>query len=120
MRSAHRLAARGESPAAFDRRCIPPGAALSVVHDGSNTPGIFPPHALRGGRLDALGATLNFHHGLLVRIVTTCLVVLAAACGGADPAAPAETPPAAAAATADTTTYRIVFQTDRTARPYCR
>ena len=39
------LAARGESLAAFDRRCIPPRAALSVVHDGSNTPGILPPRA---------------------------------------------------------------------------
>ncbi len=64
MLSAHRLAARGESPAAFDRRCIPPGAALGVVYDGSNTPGILPPPALRGERLDGLGATPGFHHGL--------------------------------------------------------
>ena len=39
-------AARGESPAAFDCRCIPPWAALGVVHDGSNTSGILPPRAL--------------------------------------------------------------------------
>ncbi len=31
----------------------------------SNTPGIFPPRALRGGRLGGLGAMLDFHHGLL-------------------------------------------------------
>ena len=59
------LAARGESPAAFDRRCIPPWATLGVVHAGSNTPGILPPRALRGGRLDGLGATRGFYHGLL-------------------------------------------------------
>ena len=28
------MTARGESPAAFTRRCIPPWAALGVVHDG--------------------------------------------------------------------------------------
>ena len=39
-RRAKALAACGESPAAFGRRCIPPWAALGVVHDGSNTPGI--------------------------------------------------------------------------------
>ena len=55
------LPARGKSPAAFDHRCIPPRG----VARRSNTPGIFPPRALRGGRLDALGATLDFHHGLL-------------------------------------------------------
>ena len=59
------LAARGGSPAAFDRRCIPAGG----VAPRSNTAGIFPRPALR--RTDAasittgLGATLDFHHGLL-------------------------------------------------------
>ena len=52
---------RGESPAAFDRRCIPPG-------------GVAPPSIPRYSRssrlasraLAGLGATRNFHHGLLV------------------------------------------------------
>ena len=48
MRFGIGLAARGESLAAFDRRCIPPWAALGVVHDGSNTPGILPPRAYLG------------------------------------------------------------------------
>ena len=56
------LAARGESPAAFDRRCIPPRG----VARRSNTPGILPPPAWRGERLDGLGATRDFHHGLLI------------------------------------------------------
>ena len=34
--------------APFDRRCIPASAALGVVQDGSNTPGILPPRASRG------------------------------------------------------------------------
>ena len=55
------LAVRGESPAAFDRRCIPPGC---VAHR-SNTAGILPLPALPGGRIAGLGATLDFHHGLL-------------------------------------------------------
>ena len=63
------LPARGESPAAFDRRCIPPWAALGVVHDGSNTPGICPPRALPWATAISvqrgLGATRDFHHGLL-------------------------------------------------------
>src|SRR5437867_8270664 len=81
-------AARGESPAAFGRRCIPAGC----VAPRSNTPGIAPhraqdarwgprsalvapfrrgPHGADcalwggGGRIAALGATLDFHHGLL-------------------------------------------------------
>src|ERR1700676_4746097 len=56
-----RLAARGESPAAFERRCIPPGC----VAPPSNIPDILGRHALPGGRLAALGATPDFHHGLL-------------------------------------------------------
>jgi len=55
------LAVRGESPAAVDRRCIPPGC---VVHR-SNTAGILPLLALPDERITGLGATLDFHHGLL-------------------------------------------------------
>ena len=55
------LAARGESPAAFNRRCIPPAC---VVHR-SNTTGILPLLALAGRRSTGLGATRDFHHGLL-------------------------------------------------------
>jgi hypothetical protein len=56
-------AARGESPAAFDGRCIPP----SGVARRSNTPGILPPRALPAGRLARLGATRDFHHTLLAQ-----------------------------------------------------
>src|SRR5688572_1719979 len=82
------LAARGETPAAFDGRCIPAGR----VAPRSNTPGIATPpckartvgappavvapqagsparHPRWGapaGRLARLGATPAFHHGLLV------------------------------------------------------
>jgi hypothetical protein len=55
------LAARGESPAAFGRRCIPPGG----VAPRSNTPGILTRRALPSGRIATLGATPDFHHGLL-------------------------------------------------------
>ena len=55
------LAARGESLAAFDRRCIPGGC----VAPPSNTPGILGRHALPAGRLARLGAAPDFHHGLL-------------------------------------------------------
>jgi len=101
-------AARGETPAAFGRRCIPspphraerravgtPGSG--GVAPRSNTPGIAPhraQHAHRGprsalvapfrrgphgadcapwgggGRIAALGAMLEFHHGLLALAVT--------------------------------------------------
>ena len=73
------LTVRGESPAAFDRRCIPPGAALGIVHDGSNTPGILPPHAWRGARLGGLGARRDFHHGLLTLVSVAALATLAGA-----------------------------------------
>ena len=56
-------AVRGESPAAFDRRCIPP----AYVASRSNTAGIFPRRALPDRRITGLGATLDFHHGLLGR-----------------------------------------------------
>jgi hypothetical protein len=55
------LAARGESLAAFDGRCIPAGC----VAPRSNTPGILGRRALPAGRLARLGATPDFHHGLL-------------------------------------------------------
>jgi len=56
------LAARGETLAAFDGRCIPVGC----VAPRSNTPGILGRRALPAGRLARLGATPEFHHGLLV------------------------------------------------------
>src|SRR5438034_3354205 len=83
------LAARGETPAAFGRRCIP----ADCVAPPSNIPDIAPhraqdarwgprsavvaplrrgPHGAdcapwggTSGRLAALGATPDFHHGLL-------------------------------------------------------
>ena len=54
-------AARGESPAAFGRRCIPAGC----VAPRSNIPDIFARRALPAGRITGLGATPDFHHGLL-------------------------------------------------------
>ena len=65
------LAARGKSPPAFERRCIPP----DCVARRSNMPDILAPRALPGGRIGALGATPYFCHGLLV------LVLLAATFG---------------------------------------
>jgi hypothetical protein len=53
-------AARGESLAAFDGRCIPAGC----VAPPSNTPGILRRRALPAGRLARLGATPAFHRGL--------------------------------------------------------
>jgi Tfp pilus assembly protein PilF len=55
-------AARGESPAAFDGRCIP---ALGVARR-LNIPDIRPPRAWIAGRLARLGATRHFYHRLLV------------------------------------------------------
>src|ERR687888_360863 len=55
------LAARGETPAAFDGRCILAGC----VAPRSNTPGILGRRALPSRRLARLGATPDFHHGLL-------------------------------------------------------
>src|SRR6266478_3382700 len=55
------LAARGESLAAFDGRCIPAGC----VAPRSHTPGMLGRRALPAGRLARLGATPDFHHGLL-------------------------------------------------------
>src|SRR5258706_10552760 len=70
------LAARGETPAAFGPRCIPApphraekravGApAADCVAPPSNIPDILSRRALSAGRLAALGATADFHHGLL-------------------------------------------------------
>ena len=53
--------ARGNSPAAFDRRSIPP----DCVARRSNIPDILPPRALSGGRLAGLGASRDYCHGLL-------------------------------------------------------
>src|SRR5256712_1654153 len=61
IESKERLAARGESLAAFDGRCIPAG----YVAPPSNPPGILSRRALPSGRLARLGATPDFHHGLL-------------------------------------------------------
>src|SRR5436309_9239008 len=69
------LAARGETPAAFGRRCIPApphdaqsapwGPWADCVAPPSNIPDILGRRALSAGRLAALGATPDFHHGLL-------------------------------------------------------
>src|SRR5436190_1855330 len=63
----HELAARGETPAAFGRRCIP----ADCVAPSSNIPDILGRRALSSGCLAALGATLEFHHGLLGRVRLT-------------------------------------------------
>src|SRR5205814_6086322 len=102
----HGPAARGETPAAFGRRCIPAAPHLAekravgapaadCVAPSSNMPEIAPhraqdarwgprsavvaplrrgPHGAdcapwggSAGRLAALGATLDFHHGLLAQ-----------------------------------------------------
>ena len=66
---ARALAARGESPAAFGRRCIPPGC----VAPRSNIPDILArralPKAVRVVYYRGLGATPDFHHGLLAQPV---------------------------------------------------
>ena len=64
--SAALLAARGGTLAAFDVRCIPAGC----VAPPSNTPGILGRRALPAGRLARLGATPDFHHGLLASAQT--------------------------------------------------
>src|SRR5439155_5897949 len=72
-RRSYGLTARGESLAAFDERCIPTGCVASR----SNTPGILGRRALPAGRLARLGATPDFHHGLLniaglIRLTEVC------------------------------------------------
>src|SRR6266571_5044800 len=73
-RNAVPLAARGATPSAFERRCIPPppqrGCRVGDPGSGgvappSNTPGILGRRALPVGRIAALGATMDLHHGLL-------------------------------------------------------
>src|SRR6266496_2977838 len=82
-RPASASAARGETPAAFGRRCIP----ADCVAPPSNIPDILGRRALSSGRLAALGATPDFHHGLLAHVITPPKLVL---CAGPD------VPPAAA------------------------
>jgi glutaminyl-peptide cyclotransferase len=81
------LAARGESPSAFDRRCIPASTPTRLPRRGprargvaqrSNIPDILAFRALRSGRIGGLGATTHFHHGLLGLLLTA--VILVAAC----------------------------------------
>jgi hypothetical protein len=73
------VAARGETPAAFDGRCIPGGSVAPPL----NTPGIRGRRALPPGRLARLGATLAFHHGLLAcRWMLVAYVSAAAVLGG--------------------------------------
>ena len=79
-----KLAARDESLAAFDERCIPPGG----VAPPSNTPGILRCRALPAGRLVRLGATRGFHHGLLVASLLLGVIL-----AGVLPAAAAEDKP---------------------------
>ena len=64
------LAARGESLAAFDGRCIPGGC----VAPPSNTAGILSRRALPAGRLARLGATPDFHHGLLAALLAAAFL----------------------------------------------
>ena len=69
------IAARGESSAACDRRCIP----ADSVAPRSNAAGIFPRRALSSGRIASLCATRDFHHGLLAvqpRMGPTAALVL--------------------------------------------
>ena len=83
-----RLAARGDSPAAFDRRCIPPAG----VAPRSHIAGLFPRRALSDGRITGLGATLDCHHGLLGLALAG---LLASACGSPDSAPEHASDPAA-------------------------
>src|SRR4029453_14046376 len=53
------LAARGATPSAFERRCIPAGC----VAPSSNNPDILGRRALPSGRLAVLGATMEGHRG---------------------------------------------------------
>ena len=66
------FAARDETPAAFDRRCIPKLPALGYFLQGSNTAGRLPRRALYSScavlLTTALGATRGFRHGLLLAI----------------------------------------------------
>src|SRR4029077_11137920 len=63
------LAARGKSLAAFDGRCILAGCVALP----SNIPDILGHRALSARRLARLGATPDFHHGLLTKRVGGCV-----------------------------------------------
>src|SRR5262245_53558405 len=91
------LAARGESLAAFDGRCIPAGG----VAPRSNTPGILGRRALPAGRLARLAATPDFHHGLVAKLRQTAKYrgaserrIFATSCAAATAAAPKTDPKA--------------------------
>ena len=83
-----RLAARGERPAAFDRRCIPQGRRSASRSAGSNTAGMLPRRAVYWSDATscrpALGATRDSHRGLRAGWVGL-LVCLALAAGEAAP-----------------------------------
>ena len=68
------LAAHGESPTAFDRRCIPGGCVASH----SNIPDILTRRALLGRTTASisgpLGATPGLHHGLLAHAQSEILL----------------------------------------------
>jgi len=86
--------ARGETPTAFDGRCITP---LGVAHR-SNIPDILPLRALIGARLARLGASRAFPLGLLAS-----LPLLLAGCASRSPTTPAK-PAAPAVASKPTAT----------------
>src|SRR5947207_7507216 len=65
MQQRRLLAARGETPPAFGRRCIPAGCVAPPLHIGH----MLGRRALPAGRLAALGATSAFHHELLGDVV---------------------------------------------------
>ena len=88
------LAARGGSRAAFGGRCIPAGC----VAPPSNMPDILGRRALPAGRLARLGATPDFHHGLLAGLLAAA--TLAAGCSQTAP--PARRPPSLLLVTVDT------------------
>ena len=72
MRACRRTAlARGESPAAFDWRCT----RSTCVVPRSNAAGILPRHASPDRRFATLGATRDFHHGLLALLLLPLLTV---------------------------------------------
>ena len=65
-----RPAARGESPSAFDGRCL----LATCVPPPLNTGGILGRRALSVRRLARLAVTPGFHHGLLAWILVVCVV----------------------------------------------
>src|SRR5260370_23421348 len=85
------LAARGATPSAFERRCIPAGC----VAPPSNIPDILGRRALPVGRLAVLGATMELHHGLLGAFLVPSSRLLSGqnSAGRADISAIESTPP---------------------------